>query len=132
MPRQAWLCVAPLVACVCDVALTLQGQDECYWQGDYGEALESNPLAHPFLACHPLIFVAGTLVYAITFMSILRFWKHRLSIVLSFLLTFGHAIGSATWLARKGILGWFALVVLLFLFERLFTFGMRRAGLTET
>jgi hypothetical protein len=125
---RAWLCVPPLVGFALDVTHTLLGQDECYWHGQYETALESNPLAHPFLACHPLAFLGGAIVCAALGTSLIYFWKHRLAVVIALLWTMGHAIGSASWLARHGPIGWIAAIVLIFLLERLFTFCLRRAN----
>ena len=39
MNRRAWLCIAPAVSLTCDVTVTLMGQADRYWQGEYDQAI---------------------------------------------------------------------------------------------
>ena len=43
IPGRGWLLLPAVVVYAVDVALTLLGQPEAYWRGDYEQAIEGNP-----------------------------------------------------------------------------------------
>ena len=113
-PRsRTWLLLPALVACAADVALTLTGQPDGYWRGDYGLAVEGNPLAHPLLVRSPWVFVALAVGWCIAFSAIVLMWAHRAGEWVAVLVTIGHAVGGASWLARLGAVGWVFVVLYL-------------------
>ena len=95
-----------IVVYAADVALTLAGQPAAYWRGDYGLAVEANPLAYPLLVRSPWAFVVATLVWGVCLAGVVWRWRHRAGEWLALLLTIGHAVGGASWLARLGAVGW--------------------------
>lgn len=110
--RGRWL-LLPLVACAGDVAFTLLGQPPAYWAGDRSAVLEFNPAARWLLLLHPAAFVAAAVVSsAIVAMVVLRA-SAGLACGVSLLVTIGHSIAVAAWLARMGPAGWAAAVGLL-------------------
>ena len=78
-----------------DVGLTLAGQSADYWAGDYSLAEEGNPLARPFLARSPWLFLAGAAVWGLVLAAVVFLWRHRAGEWLAVLNTLGHAFGGA-------------------------------------
>jgi hypothetical protein len=123
-----WLCVAPLVLCAFDLAVTLAGQPIEYWQGDYAVGLEGNPLARPLLLTGPVTFTLAVAAWALAFSLLVTHWRHSFAVVIAFLVTLGHAVCAGTWLMRAGVLGFLLAVLLLVAAERLLDWTWRRAG----
>jgi hypothetical protein len=98
----AWLPALPLAACAADVALTLHGQPESYWQGDYGSVIEGNPIPRWFLEVHPLAFAGLVLAWVGTIVVGLRVLPRRWAVTASLAIVFGHTVGAASWLLRDG------------------------------
>ncbi|MFO0953781.1 MAG: hypothetical protein U0835_22020 [Isosphaeraceae bacterium] len=126
-PR-VWLCVPPVFACACDVTATLVGQGPRYWSGDYHSAQELNPLVGPFLAFHPAAFALVATGWALLFTALLLKWRSPLATATGFAVTFGHAVGVASWLVAAGPAGSLAAVVWLAAVSRLAGVCWGRAG----
>jgi hypothetical protein len=115
MPRRVVFCVGPVFACLLDVLLTLRGQPDAYWHGDYEQVMELNPLGSWCLQWHPLLFAAGGLVWlAAVVVLILRLPRH-FALPLAFVVQAAHTLGAASWLLRAGSGGTSAALVLLLL-----------------
>lgn len=127
--RRIWLCWPPLVLLVCDVGMTLAGQGPRYWRGDYGTAVELNPIAYPLLALHPAAFVALAAAWGLALGVALLRCPRPLASVLAFAAFFGHAWGVAGWLACLGPPGYAAALGWLLACSRLLTASWRRAGI---
>jgi hypothetical protein len=117
--------VPPLFSFNLDVTLTMTGQSADYWQGNYRDVLEWNPVTYQLLAWHPLVALSAGLLWAIVFSAIIIWWRHPLARVLAFGLTFGHALGSCSWLWRLGWTGMVAGLGVLIIAERLLTWSWR-------
>ena len=104
-----------------DVGLTLAGQSADYWAGNYGRAMEANPVAFPLLAHSPWLFLAATVVWGAAVAAVVLRWRHRAGEWLAVLNTLGHAFGGACWLARYGAVGW----VLVILYLAAVVWGLR-------
>jgi hypothetical protein len=102
--RRLWLLPPIVLFLAVDVSLTLSGQSDSYWAGDHSLAVEGNPLARPFLEAGPGVFVAWAAAWAVLVSLAVLGWRHRISTAIAIFVTFGHAIGGSTWLARSG--GW--------------------------
>jgi len=48
-----WLLQPAWYLCAAEVTLTLAGQTAAYWNGDYSQAIEHDPIARPFLLFIP-------------------------------------------------------------------------------
>jgi hypothetical protein len=121
--------LVPAVAVLAiDVALTLGGQSSAYWSGNYAEAVEGNPLALPFLACGPQVFIALATAWGLLVVLVLAWWRHWASDCLALFFTFGHAIGGSSWLVRFGPWGWVAATVYLAATAEFTRWSWRRAG----
>ena len=106
MTARGWFLLPAVVVYSIDVTLTLVGQDDAYWQGDYGLAIEGNPLVRPVLAYSPWLFIGAVFAWGVLFGAIVLFWRHRAAEWLGVLTTVGHTFGGATWLVWFGVIGW--------------------------
>lgn len=116
--NRAWLVLPPLGFYVADLTITLCSQTADYWAGNYAAVQESNPLARVLLEFDPWLFVGFGVLWGISFSLVLAAWNHRGAVVMSILLTLGHAFGISTWLVRHGVLGWAGIVLVLLAAER--------------
>lgn len=123
-----WLLLPLWLAFGADLALTLGGQPDCYWNGDRTSAVEANPVAHLLLSFDPLLFVAiATLWPAIV--STLVFWLPIASAGwLSALASVLHVIGAATWLTRFSSYGWLVAIAFLAIAAEFSWWCWRRSG----
>jgi hypothetical protein len=111
---RTWLCAGPLLFCLVDGGLTLQGQPDAYWAGHYEQAQELNPLGRWPLQAHPLLFAAALVCWGLAFCSAILYLRETLARPLAFAVQLGHTLGAASWLVRLGVLGWLLCVPLLF------------------
>lgn len=132
LTARGWLCLTPLLAFALDLTLTLLGQEDRYWHGEYGAAIEFNPLGHPLLAYNPFVFVAAALCCPLAYAAVLLLWKSRFAVAVALMIAIGHAIGAASWFARHGVMGWIVAVAAIALLARLQTFSWRRAGILSS
>lgn len=44
--NQLPMCFGPVVACLCDLTVTLAGQSKEYWSGNWSAVTEGNPIPH--------------------------------------------------------------------------------------
>jgi len=123
-----WFGLPPAMVCLADVVLTLSGQPSAYWGGDYGAAVDVNPLALHALAWHPAAFGVGAAAWLVTVVAVLALVPAPWARALGLVVTFFHGVGAATWLVRWGVVGWVAAVALLVLAERLLAFSWARGG----
>lgn len=109
-----WLVALPAAVCLSDVGLTLHGQDAVYWQGDYSDVNEGNPVPRFFLEWHPLAFLALAVVWIACFVIVILLAPRRWAVCLSLALVLGHTVGTCSWLVRLGRYGpWLAVAFLL-------------------
>lgn len=99
--RLWWLAPAS-VPFVADASLTLVGQTSEYWAGDYGVAVEANPIAHPLLVRSPWLFASLAVVWLAIFSAVIVFWRHPAAKWMAVLIAVAHAIGGASWVTRVG------------------------------
>ncbi len=90
---------------VADAGLTLAGQSSAYWSGDYGAAVEGNPIAHPLLVLSPWLFAGLAAVWLLVFSAVIMFWRHPAAIGIAVFIAVAHAIGGASWITRVGSWG---------------------------
>lgn len=107
------LLLLPLAACAADVAFTLLGQPPAYWARDRSAVLEFNPAARWLLLLHPAAFVAAAVVSSAIVAGLVLRASAGLAWGVSLLVTIGHSVAVAAWLARMGPAGWAAAVGLL-------------------
>jgi hypothetical protein len=119
MSRKLWLCLPPLLIALLDAALTLHGQSEPYWSGDFSQPLELNPVGAWLLLQGPLTFALGVLFYALGLCSIMLILPGRPAFWLAVLMVLGHGVGVASWLLRLGPTGFLLALFFLLTTERL-------------
>ncbi len=113
---------------VADASLTLAGQSEQYWAGEYGAAVEGNPIAHPLLVRSPWLFASLAVVWLAIFSAVIVFWRHPAAKWMAVLIAVAHAIGGASWVTRVGSWGLMAVGVYIALAAQAAGWCWRRAG----
>ena len=104
------LCVPPLLFGAADGTMTLLGQSADYWAGYYGAVNEASPTFNHLLQIHPLAFVGGILVWAVMVVALIMLLPDTPALITSIAVTFGHTVGTATWLLWRFHFGYQALV----------------------
>jgi len=99
--RSLWLLAPPVILCSLDLGLTLYGQSDTYWTGDYRHVNEVSPSFGKYLAIHPLAFVAAGLVWIGIFSSLIAILPEMLAMTVSICVVIGHMTGAASWLAYR-------------------------------
>ena len=97
----AWLLLPPIAICALDIAITLYGQSDRYWAGDYASVNEVSPSFGRYLAIHPTAFIAAGMLWIVIFSLIIallpRFWATFTSVGV----VLGHMTGSTSWLVYR-------------------------------
>lgn len=95
--QRLWSCMPPTLLCAADGLITLWGQPDAYWSGEFRVVCEANPLAAWLLAVHPVAFaVAGVpylLVVTGTIMVLPRNWAAAVAVGIAL----SHAFAVAVW-----------------------------------
>ena len=90
---------------------TMLGQSSEYWQGDFSQAHELNPLFRALLVIGPLPFALGAVVSLVILTIVVRCLNVKLAGSVLFLATLIHCIGAATWIIQVPRFGVLLLVV---------------------
>jgi hypothetical protein len=99
--RLCWLALPSVVLCTLDFGITLWGQSETYWSGDFSAVNEGSPSFARYLAIHPLAFVAAGLLWVVLFAAVIALLPETLALVVSMAIVIGHMWGAATWLMYR-------------------------------
>lgn len=91
------LCVPPLAFAIIDGLLTVAGQSAVYWS-NHSASNEANPVFAALLQGHPAAFIAGLLLWLVMLTTIILVLPRIFALILSITITFGHTIGSGSWL----------------------------------
>ena len=100
-PQSLWLVVPPTLLCCLDFGLTLYGQSDVYWRGDYRDVNELSPSFGTYLSMHPLAFVVAGLVWIGIFSSLIAILPEKIGMTISIGVLIGHMTGAASWLAYR-------------------------------
>lgn len=92
------ICCAPVVACLCDLTVTLSGQSSEYWSGNWAAVTEGNPIPRWLLTQHPLALCGGIAVWIALFCTAIIRLSPQPSRVVAFVVMLGHATAASTWL----------------------------------
>lgn len=107
MRHRPWLCLPPVLVAVFDVGLTLCGQSQAYWSGDYAATREIAPHARWLLRRHPAAFIAAASVYLVAVCAVITVAPRTLAKIVAVALVMGHVWGACTWLRyRYGVPYW--------------------------
>ncbi|MEZ6142474.1 MAG: hypothetical protein R3B84_18095 [Zavarzinella sp.] len=101
-----WLMIPPVVVYLTDFCQTLAGQPSPFWQGNYGLAVEHNPLLKPVLAHGPWVFTGVVACWLMIQCLLLLRLPSRWAFVIAFVMTLFHAIGASSWLVRNSSWGY--------------------------
>lgn len=89
-----------LLAWAMDVALTLHGQPQEYWAGDYARSTEGAPFYFRLYTLHPIAGVGGHLLWIGLVVSLVVQLPEVYAVVLALAVAFGHTWGASTWVTR--------------------------------
>ena len=134
--NHARMCCGPVVACLCDLTVTLTGQSAEYWSGNWAAVTEGKPIPHWLLTQHPLALCGGIAVWIAVFCTAILRLRPQPARVVAFVVMLGHATAAGTWLLNMkpwGILYAGCLLVFLklidwFVCERGYVDSQNRAG----
>jgi hypothetical protein len=95
--ERLWWCLLGIVLCAADGLLTLCGQPEAYWSGDFGSINEAHPVAAWFLSIHPLAFVAAGVPYLALVMALVLWLPRPLAVLIAVIAAAGYAAAVIAW-----------------------------------
>jgi hypothetical protein len=87
-----------LLAFALDATLTMWGQPEEYWAGNYSLTTEGSPFFRQFFALGPSAAIAGYAAWAGVLLGLILLLPEVLAVCLSLAVVFGHTAGAAMWL----------------------------------
>ena len=99
------LCLPPLVLALIDSVLTVVGQSDLYWS-NHGVVNEANPVFAGLLQLGPFALVLGAAAWLAMLCTMILVLPQFLSLIVSIAITFGHTIGSGSWLFNHFDLGY--------------------------
>lgn len=95
--------ILPSLLGVGDIIATLLGQTRGYWQGDWSQAMDANPLVRIALEISPLLSIPAAVIWttliAIAMTSLEPLWRRRLYV----LLCVAHLIFIWGWIVRADL-----------------------------
>jgi uncharacterized membrane protein YciS (DUF1049 family) len=86
--------------CLIDLTVTLTGQPEPYWNGQYSHAKEGNPIPRWLLNQHPLALISVILIWIALFSSAILLLSKPAARVVAFAVMLGHTCAAAGWLLQ--------------------------------
>jgi hypothetical protein len=95
--QRVWWCLPATVLCGADGLLTLWGQPEAYWLGDYAVIREGHPVAAWFLSRHPLVFAAAGVPYLLLVALVVVCLPRRWALLAAVGVAAGHTLGAVLW-----------------------------------
>jgi hypothetical protein len=96
--RRLWLCLPPAVFALIDYAVTMRGQPEAYWSGNYDAVNEGNPVVRWCMTAHPALFHGLTFVWIAAFSAFIVKTPRPLARFASLAIAFSHAFCIGTWM----------------------------------
>ncbi|MEO0532064.1 MAG: hypothetical protein AAF266_16040 [Planctomycetota bacterium] len=99
--RALWLIVPPTLVCLFDIGLTMAGQSEAYWAGDYSAVEELSPSAAHYLSIHPLYAAGMAAVWIGLFTVVIALLPEFLALTVSIAIVIGHLTAATTWLLYR-------------------------------
>ena len=131
LPRNTvWLVLPPIAMCLLDFGLTLYGQSERYWAGEFHVVNEGSPSFAHYLSVHPLAFVAAGILWIAMFSALILLLPERLALTLVVAIVIGHMVGAASWLMYRFNL-YQACNVLILVTSWLIVFAFKRGQNTD-
>lgn len=100
-PNALWLLLPPIALYALDSGLTLYGQSDEYWAGNYADVNEMSPSFNYYLSVHPLVAGAAFLLWIFLFSAVILLLPEILAMMLSVAIVIGHMVGATSWLAFR-------------------------------
>jgi len=94
-----------LLALALDATLTMCGQPEGYWAGNYSQTTEGSPVFRQFFVLGPVAAIAGYAAWAGVLIGLILLLPEAFAVSLSLAVVLGHTAGADTWLGIGE--GWF-------------------------
>jgi len=102
LPRNTfWLLLPPIAMCLLDNGITLYGQSNAYWNGNYADVNELSPSFAHFLSIHPLAFLGAVLLWIVIFSTLILLLPEKLALMLMVAIVIAHMAGAASWLVYR-------------------------------
>jgi hypothetical protein len=95
--ERLWWCLPATVLCATDGLLTLWGQPETYWSGNFASMREGHPVAAWFLGLHPLAFAAAGVPYLLVVVAVILWLPRRWAALTAAGVAAGHAFAVVVW-----------------------------------
>lgn len=95
-------CLLPILLTALDYGMTLAGQPNEYWAGDYSQARELDPILHTLLVCHPLAFIAVNVALTLVLIGLILLTPRIMAVILSIMTSLIHWAGASTWFFSLG------------------------------
>src|SRR5262245_6930149 len=96
-----WLLLPPIALCALDMGLTLYGQSNAYWAGNYADVNEGSASFAKYLSIHPLVFAGASAIWILTFAAVILLLPEKLALTVVVAIVIGHMAGAATWLMYR-------------------------------
>ena len=87
-----------LLALALDAMLTMCGQPDGYWAGNYSQTTEGSPIFRQFFVLGPVAAIAGNAAWAGVLIGLILLLPEALAVSLSLAVVLGHTAGAAMWL----------------------------------
>jgi hypothetical protein len=87
-----------LLALALDATLTMWGQPEEYWAGNYSLTTEASPFFRQFFVLGPAAAIAGYAAWAGVLLGLILLLPEALAVSFSLAVVFGHTAGACMWL----------------------------------
>lgn len=100
------LCIPPIPFCFLDAGVTLFGQSQTYWNGDYRQVNEASVVGGYLLGIHPSAFLAGITIWIAVVIVFILIVPDTIALIASLGVTFGHTFGAASWLHNQFAFGY--------------------------
>jgi hypothetical protein len=123
-----WIFLPILIPYIFDIALTLIGQPEQYWQGNYQAVNEANPISHWFLAKHPVVYILYSIARFLGYGLFIAILPLKLSKIVSIYLILAHTIGAHGWAKNVFYVGYWERMGMLLIPAILIVYSLDRVN----
>ena len=96
--RRLSLCIPPILLFILDITLTLLGQPEEYWAGNYDMARERSPEVRRVMQTDPVLLFVMIAVWIGVIVFLIRVLPQTLAELFSVATTVAHTAAASSWL----------------------------------
>ncbi len=98
--NRLWLCLPPIALFIFDITLTLYGQPDVYWAGNYSVALEGSPEVRIVMQIHPMLLYVMIFAWIGGIVSLVFILPETIAEWFAMAVLFGHSIAASSWFYR--------------------------------